>query len=134
TPRGPNGVPTGGAGTLAVIGDLQAMSPEWLTGASFLGYGVSLYVGLGIPTPTPAEEMPRVAAGKAADIRTQIYDYSMDYPGGGDIKSLGEVSYQELRSGRIVLNGKEVATASMSSYYRARQIAETLKTWIEKKE
>jgi len=44
------------------------------------------------------------------------------------------VSYRELRSGRIVLNGKEVATASMSSYYRARQIAETLKTWMEKGE
>jgi len=110
------------------------MSPEWLTGASFLGYGVSLYVGIGIPIPVLDEEMARYTAVKDADIRTQVYDYSMDYPGGGDIKSLGEVSYRELRSGRIVLNGKEVATASMSSYYKARQIAETLKTWIEKKE
>ena len=48
------------------------------------------------------------------------------------MKSLGEATYRELRSGRIVLKGKEVATASVSSYYRARQIAETLKTWIEK--
>ena len=134
TPRGPNGVPTGGAGTLAVIGDLKEMSPEWLVGASFLGYGVSLYVGIGIPIPILDEQMARFTAVKDENITTQIYDYSMDYPGGGDIKSLGEATYKELRSGRIVLNGKEVATASMSSYYRARQIAETLKTWMEKGE
>jgi uncharacterized protein (DUF39 family) len=134
TPRGPGGVPTGGAGTLAVIGDLKEMSPEWLVGASFLGYGVSLYVGIGIPIPILDEDMARYTAVKDEDIATQIYDYSMDYPGGGEMKSLGEVTYKELRSGRIVLKGKEVATASVSSYYRARQIAETLKSRIEKGE
>ncbi|NLB18246.1 MAG: hypothetical protein GX825_05860, partial [Syntrophomonadaceae bacterium] len=45
------GVPTGGAGTLALIGDLKQMKPEWLVGASVLGYGASLIVGIGIPIP-----------------------------------------------------------------------------------
>jgi len=91
-------------------------------------------VGIGIPIPVLDEEMARYTAVRDEDIVTQIYDYSMDYPGGGAMKSLGEATYRELRSGRILLNGREVATASMSSYYRARQIAETLKTWIEKGE
>ncbi len=129
-PRGKDGVPKGGAGTIAVIGDLKGMSPQWLVGASILGYGVSLFVGIGIPIPILDEEMARFTAVKDADIYTQVIDYSMDYPK-GEIKSLGEVSYGELRSGEITLLGKKVPTAPLSSYYKARIIAETLKEWIE---
>jgi uncharacterized protein (DUF39 family) len=55
----------------------------------------------------------------------------MDYPK-GELKSLGEVSYKDLRSGEIVLNGKKIATAPLSSYYKAREIAVILKEWIER--
>ena len=129
-PRGKNGVPRGGAGTIATIGNLKEMSPEWLVGASILGYGVSLYIGIGIPIPILSEEMARYTAIKDEDIYTQIYDYSMDYPKGVG-KSLGEVSYKELRSGQIILNGQKIATAPLSSYYKAREIANLLKKWIE---
>lgn len=128
--RGENGIPRGGAGTIATIGNLKEMSPEWLVGASILGYGVSLYIGIGIPIPILSEEMARYTAIKDEDIYTQIYDYSMDYPK-GVAKSLGEVSYKELRSGQITLNGQKIATAPLSSYYKAREIANLLKKWIE---
>ena len=128
--RGKNGVPKSGSGTIAVIGDLKQMSPQWLVGASILGYGVSLYVGIGIPIPILSEEMARYTAVKDQDIYTQIYDYSMDYPKGIN-KSLGEVSYKQLRSGEIILNGKKISTAPLSSYYKAREIANILKDWIE---
>jgi uncharacterized protein (DUF39 family) len=108
------------------------MSPRWLVGASMLGYGVSLYVGVGIPIPILNEEMARYTAVKDENIYTQIFDYSMNYPKGGPLKSLGEVSYKELRAGEIVINGKKVITASMSSYYKAREIANILKEWIER--
>jgi uncharacterized protein (DUF39 family) len=130
-PRNKNGLPREGAGTIAVIGNLKEMSPEWLVGASMLGYGVSLYVGIGIPIPILDEDMARYTAVKDEDIVTQIYDYSMDYPKGAP-KSLGEVNYKELRSGAIMLNGKKVATAPLSSYYKAREIANLLKEWIER--
>jgi uncharacterized protein (DUF39 family) len=130
-PRNKNGVPREGAGTIATIGNLKEMSPEWLVGASMLGYGVSLYVGIGIPIPILSEEMARYTSVKDEDIVTQIYDYSMDYPKGAP-KSLGEVNYKELRSGTIMLNGKKVATAPLSSYYKAREIANILKEWIER--
>lgn len=129
-PRGENGVPRGGAGTIATIGNLKDMSPEWVVGASILGYGVSLYIGIGIPIPILSEEMARYTSVKDEDIYTQIYDYSMDYPKGVS-KSLGEVSYKELRSGQITLNGQKIATAPLSSYFKAREIANLLKKWIE---
>jgi uncharacterized protein (DUF39 family) len=130
-PRNSNGIPKEGAGTLAVIGNLKEMSPEWLVGASMLGYGVSLYVGVGIPIPILSEEMARYTSVRDEDIVTQVFDYSMDYPKGVP-KSLGEVNYKDLRSGVIVLNGKKVATAPLSSYYKAREISNILKEWIER--
>jgi len=129
--RNSRGVPREGAGTIATIGNLKEMSPEWLVGASMLGYGVSLYVGIGIPIPILSEEMVRYTSVKDEDIVTQVYDYSMDYPKGAP-KSLGEVNYKDLRSGVILLNGKKVATAPLSSYYKAREIANLLKEWIER--
>ena len=66
---------------------------------------------------------------KDENIYTQIYDYSMDYPKGNP-KPIAEVSYKDLRSGTITIDGKKVITAPLSSYYKARQIAQVLKEWI----
>ena len=132
--RGPNQVPRAGAGTLSVLGDLKAMSPEWLVGASFQGYGCTLVVGLGVPIPILNEEIVKYTAIKDEDIYTQIVDYSKDYPEGGPIQSLGEVNYKQLKSGKIRFNGKEIPTTPLSSYPKARKIAGILKEWIQKGE
>jgi uncharacterized protein (DUF39 family) len=128
-PRGANGLPLTGAGTLAVIGDLKQMKPEWLRGTSFLGYGASLAVGIGIPIPVLDEEILLYTTVRDEDILMPVVDYSRAYPENtGEI--LCHVSYAQLRSGKIEINGKEVPTTSLSSYYKARQIAEILKDWI----
>ncbi len=44
---------------------------------------------------------------------------------------LGEVSYAEVKSGKIKVKGKDVPTASLSSYPRAVEIATILKEWIQ---
>ncbi|MFZ5640046.1 MAG: homocysteine biosynthesis protein, partial [Bacillota bacterium] len=129
-PRGENGVPLGGSGTLSVIGDLKQMKPEWLRGTSFLGYGPTLTVGLGIPIPILDEEMLKFTAVKDEEIFAPVVDYSVDYPQGTG-KVLGRVSYAQLKSGKIEVEGKEVPAAPLSSYFKARQIAETLKEWIK---
>ena len=129
--RGENGVPKRGAGTLAVIGDLKQMKPEWLRGVSFLGYGCTLVVGIGVPIPILSEEILRYTAVRDEEILAPIVDYSDAYPQRKpDI--LGEVSYAQLKSGKIVVQQKEVPTASLSSYPKAVEIAQTLKEWISK--
>lgn len=131
--RGENGVPKRGAGTLCVIGDLKQMSHNWLVGTSFMGYGCTLTVGIGVPIPILNEEILRYTTVKDADIYAPIIDYSDAYPNRKpDI--LGEVSYAQLNSGKIDIDGKEVSTASLSSYSKALEIANTLKLWIEKGE
>ena len=129
--RGDNGVPRGGAGTLAVQGDLKGMSREFVRGVSFRGYGCSMAMGVGVPIPILDEAMARFTGVKDADIYAQVVDYSHDYPNCVP-NSLGEVNYAQLRSGRITVAGKEVPTASISSYPMARRIAGILKGWIQK--
>ncbi|MGQ9747820.1 MAG: homocysteine biosynthesis protein [Candidatus Caldatribacteriaceae bacterium] len=124
------GVPKGGAGTLAVIGDLKGMSSQWLWGMSIRGYGCSLALGLGIPIPILTEEILYYCSVKDEDILAPVVDYSHAYPyGTGEI--LGYVSYAELRKGKIHFQGKEIPTSSQSSYAKAREVALVLKNWIQ---
>jgi len=127
--RGDNGVPRRGGGTLAVIGDLKQMKPEWLRGVSFLGYGATLMVGIGVPIPILSDEILHYTAVKDEEIFAAIVDYSEAYP---QMKPdiLGEVSYAQLKSGKITVQGRDVPTASLSSYAKAVEIAQTLKKWI----
>jgi len=122
-------VPKRGAGTLAVIGDLKQMEPQWLVGTSMLGYGCSLTVGIGVPIPILSEEILQYTTVTDDDIWAAVVDYSQAYP---QMKPdiLAEVSYAQLKSGKIKVQGKEVPAASLSSYPRAVEIAHILKEWI----
>jgi uncharacterized protein (DUF39 family) len=127
--RGKNGVPLGPAGTLMVLGNLKKMSPRYLVGVSLLGYGCSLAVGIGVPIPLLNEEMARFCAVSDAELLAPIVDYGSDYPAGTG-RVLGQVSYAQLKSGRMTLEGREVPTVPLSSLVRAREIAQILKDWI----
>ena len=129
--RGDNGVPKRPAGTLSVIGDLKQMKSEWLVGTSMIGYGTTITVGIGLPIPILSEEIVKYVSVKDSDIYAPIVDYSESYPNRRpDV--LGEVSYEELKSGTIEVQGKQVPTSSLSSYFKAKEIAGILKEWIQK--
>ncbi len=132
-PRLDNGVPTRGAATLAIIGDLKQMSPKWVRAVSFTGYGVSLGLGVGIPIPIIDEDMMKFVSVTNEDIKAPVVDYSRAYPYGEGAPVMGEVTYAELRSGTIRFNGKEIPTGCFSSYSKAREIAQYLKHAIEDK-
>ncbi|MDI6816833.1 MAG: homocysteine biosynthesis protein [Actinomycetota bacterium] len=126
--RGENGVPVAPAGTLALIGDLKQMDTEFIRAATFHGYGASMFVGVGVPIPVLDEDVVEKAAVEDKDIYATIYDYSVQQR---TRPNLGKVSYAELRSGKIEINGKQVRTAPISSYSKARKIAATLKEWVQ---
>ncbi len=130
-PRKDNGVPKVPGGTLAVIGDLKQMKAKWLAGESMYGYGATLAVGIGVPIPVLNEETIKSAAVKDEEIWTQVINYAHDYPQ-CIAGSLAEVNYSQLKSGKITVQGKEVPTGNLSSYSKAREITEILKSWIVK--
>jgi len=123
-----NGVPMGGARNLATIGDLRGMSPDFVRALNLPGYGVSLALGVGVPIPILDEDVLKAAAVSDEQIFAPIVDYSVQSRNRRPIK---HVSYAELRSGKVELFGKEVRTSSLSSYMKARQIAELLSERIE---
>ncbi len=127
--RNERGVPKTGAGALAVVGDMKHMNPDFIKGASILGYGVSLSVGVGIPIPILNEEIAFFTSVSDEEIDAYIFDYGHDYPLKID-NNYGLTNYKELKSGFITINGKKVPTSPLSSYSGAMKIAETLKQWI----
>ena len=126
--RGTQHDPVHRFGTLMVTGDLKEMNSQFLKGATFYGYGVTLYVGIGIPLPILNERMAKKTAIRDADIVTEVIDYGI---GRRERPVLRTVTYEELKSGTIELEGKEVPTSSISSYLMAQKVAEELKSKVE---
>lgn len=125
--RDEHGVPIKPAGTLAVIADLKQASPEYYSAASFTKYGVSSFMGIGVPIPVLDEEIAETLALTDADLKATVIDYGVQRR---SRPSLGQVTYAQLRSGQIELEGKKVPTGPISSLPKARKIASELKRWI----
>jgi len=126
--RMPNGTPVSMAGTLSLIGDMKKMSAKYIRAAVYEKYGTTLFVGIGIPIPILDEDMAAKTAVSDKDIYTNIVDKS------GATSFSQRVSYGELRSGSVIVNGKKVPTAPLSSMKVAREIADTLKCQVLKGE
>jgi uncharacterized protein (DUF39 family) len=127
--RTAGGAPVYPSGTLMVMGDMKQMDPAWLVGVGIQGYGASLSVGLGIPIPILDAEMAAYTAVSDEDLFTHVVDYGGDYPQGSS-RNYGKVSYAELKSGSITIEGQEIQTVPLSSMVKAREIADILKRWI----
>lgn len=126
--RGENGVPIGTGATLSLIGNMKEMSTDYIKAAIFKNYGISLFVGVGIPIPILDEEMIEYTSVEDKDILTWVTDYSVPKR---SRPALAKVNYQQLRSGEIVVDGRRIPTAPLSSLSKAREIAEKLKTWVQ---
>ena len=121
--------PANSFGTLMVCGDLKAMSTDYLRAAILHKYGTSLYVGIGVPIPVLNEGIARKTAISDADIKTTVLDYGVGRRSRPQLKT---INYEELKSGMIDLNGKEVRTSSMSSFFKAKEIATELAARIQR--
>jgi uncharacterized protein (DUF39 family) len=131
--RGENDVPTEGAGTLALTGNMKEMDARFVRGVSLKGYGVSLALGVGIPIPILSPDILRHTTVRDRDILGTVLDYSVDYPQKTG-KEIYKLTYEDLKSGEVTIRGKKVATGSLSSYNKALEIAALLKDEISRGE
>jgi uncharacterized protein (DUF39 family) len=104
---------------------MKQMRSEFVRGVSLRGYGVSLAVGVGIPIPILDKDVLKRTCVRDRDILAPVVDYSHDYPQNTG-KVLAYVNYEQLRTGHIELDGKQIAVGSLSSYYKALEIAHLL--------
>ncbi|HAN44965.1 MAG TPA: hypothetical protein DCQ32_00205 [Cyanobacteria bacterium UBA8156] len=122
-----NQTPVGPAATLALMGDAKTMGPEWVRPCYFRQYGPALAVGVAVPIPLLDADLATRAAVSDADIVAPIVDFSIPRR---VRPSFGTVSYAQLRSGKLEIQGKTVRTAPLASRHLAEQAAHTLKQWL----
>jgi L-aspartate semialdehyde sulfurtransferase len=125
-PKNEFGIPVTNAATIAVMGNLKEMSAEYIQAAYYEKYGVSMFVGIGIPIPVLNADIARRVSINNSQIETSVLDY-----GTVGTPKLGQVTYEELRSGFIKLKGKKIRTAPVASLAKARKIADELKKWLQ---
>lgn len=130
-PCNDHNIPLGGGGTLSVVGDLKQMSREYLRAATYHNYGISMFVGIGIPIPLLNADITKAVGISNKDIHTKVFDYGVTSSSRPDF---GVFSYEQLQSGSVEINGKKVRTSPLSSISKARKIATELKEWIQKGE
>jgi len=118
-------------GTLMVKGNLKEMKPEYMRAAYFPGYGATLFVGIGIPIPILDADMARFTAVSNREIETKIIDFGVARR---ERPLVRKVTYEELISGKVEINGEEVRVSPLSSFYMAEKIMEELKRQIERGE
>lgn len=126
--RLPNRTPLGPAATVALVGDAKAMDARWVRGCYFKGYGPSLMIGVGVPIPILNEQVATHCAVQDKDIVAPVMDFSIPRR---VRPTFGLVSYAQLKSGTITIEGQAVRTAPLASVYFARQVQQELKHWIE---
>jgi L-aspartate semialdehyde sulfurtransferase len=119
------GIPVTNAATISVIGNLKEMSAEYIQAVYYEKYGVSMFVGIGIPIPVLDEDIAKRVSVANSQIETSVLDYGT--PG---MPKLGQVTYEQLQSGTIKVAGKKIRTAPVSSLAKARKIADELKNWL----
>jgi len=120
------GIPVTNAATIAVIGNLKEMSPEYLQAVYYEKYGVSMFIGIGIPIPILDEDMAARVSIRNNQIETSVLDY-----GTVGTPKLDQVNYEQLQSGFIKVKGKKIRTAPVASLAKARKIADELKHHLQ---
>jgi L-aspartate semialdehyde sulfurtransferase len=129
--RAENRTPIGPAATLALVGDAKEMDPKWVRGCYLKNYGPSLMLGVGVPIPVLNADIVAKCAVQDRDIFAPVVDFSIPRR---VRPTFGLVSYEQLKSGKIKIEGRTVRVAPLASIYRSKQVAIELKEAIDRGE
>jgi L-aspartate semialdehyde sulfurtransferase len=129
--RAENRTPIGPAATLALVGDAKEMDPKWVRGCYLKNYGPSLMLGVGVPIPVLNADIVAKCAVQDRDIFAPVVDFSIPRR---VRPTFGLVSYEQLKSGKIKIEGRTVRVAPLASIYRSKQVAIELKESIDRGE
>ena len=123
-----NRTPIGPSATLALIGDAKQMDARWIRGCYFKSYGPSMMMGVGVPLPVLNAGVVERCAVQDKELVAPIVDFSIPRR---VRPTFGLVSYAQLKSGRITIEGRTVRVASLASLFLSRKVAQELKQWIK---
>lgn len=122
-PRSPLGHALAPGASAAVSVDLRALAPRWVRPCHFEGHGPGLLVAIAAPVPLLTLAAARQAAAGPELLEAPVLDLSIPRR----LKpSLGRVSYAELLSGTISLEGRRLRCGPACSPQLAEEAAEHL--------
>jgi uncharacterized protein (DUF39 family) len=121
-----DGIPKKPAGTIATIADLKSVKSEYIKPIYLKGYGISLSIGIAVPIPILDKDILKSVLLSDAHITTEIIDYSKNPK-----ESIHEVTYQELSSGYVQIDGKKVKATNISNIKQADKLGKELKQEIK---
>jgi uncharacterized protein (DUF39 family) len=84
---------------------------------------------VGVPIPILNLRVAQTAATSDDELFTNILDYGVP---SRDRPVISKVSYENLKSGEVKIAGEPVKTSPLSSFKYAKEIAATLRSWIER--
>jgi len=116
-------LPIGPSATLAITADLRQVKPEFISPIYIKGYGVSLYLSIGVPIPVINEDIAHALSVRNKDIITQVHDFATR-------QTVGTVNYEQLHNNKIILNNKNPISRTMTKIKDAYRITEILKKRI----
>lgn len=119
-----SGLPVGPGLTLAAIGDLKGMQAEYMRPIFIRGYGISIYIGIGVAIPVLNEKIVK----KLTITNDQIWTNLLDYATG---ETIGEVNYRDLLDGTVRVRNRRLACHSLTDYPKSIKIMEVLKKRIQ---
>jgi len=119
------GLPIGPGATLALIGNLKGMKPEFIRPVVIPGYGITISLGMGFAIPVMDEDIAKSVMIRNKQIKTRLMDYATG-------KCIGFVNYEELISGKVELSGRKVPSRTMTDIHASTDITEILQDWVRK--
>lgn len=117
-------LPISPSATLSITADLRQVNPKYIAPLYIKGYGVSLYISIGIAIPVINADIAHALSIRNKDIITQVHDFATG-------KTVGTVTYEQLHKNRIKLADKRPVSRTMSKIREALKITNILKKHIE---
>jgi len=118
-------LPVKPSATLSITADLRQVSSEWISPVYINGYGVSLYVAIGMAIPVLNLDIARALSIRNKDIITEVFDFATG-------QTIGTLNYEQLHENNVVLASKKPVARTMTRIKQAQKITEVLKEKIDR--
>jgi uncharacterized protein (DUF39 family) len=113
-------LPIGPSATLAITAEMRGIDPKLIAPIYIPGYGVSIYLSIGMAIPVLSSTVAKALTIRNKDIITNVHDY-------GTGKTVSKVTYDELIRNEVYVNEKRALSRTMSRIQESYRIMETLK-------
>ncbi len=116
-------LPIGPSATLAITAEMRSVDPRLISPIYIPGYGVSIYLSIGMAIPVINSDVAKALTIRNRDIITNVHDYATG-------KTVSRVNYDELINNEVYVNGKRALTRTMSRINESYSVMETLKAKV----